>query len=126
MIANLDDKSTAILGRNRLMSKHTAGPWIYYNARAHQNGSDVYTLTSLAKSPASAHNGIWLADIRQGREGDQISILEGMANARLMATAPELLAACESALRFAESIDPDEATEVLEILQAAIKKATTP
>jgi hypothetical protein len=81
---------------------HTPGPWSYYNAGAHQNGSPVYTLAGRATNPACVHDGSWLADIRMGRADDGVTAAEGGANARLIASAPELLTACRAALAMIE------------------------
>jgi hypothetical protein len=97
-------------------AKHTPGPWVYYNTGATQHGSPVYTLTSLALSPASVHDGIWLADIRMGRPEEEVRIFEGRSNARLMAAAPDLLTACVNVLKF---LNDDEA----EGIKKAIIKA---
>jgi hypothetical protein len=80
------------------LPRHTPAPWVYYNARAHQNGSPVYTLTSLTADPPTVHDGIWLADVRMGRRDDAIDTREGMANAMLIASAPNLLEACRQTL----------------------------
>lgn len=81
---------------------HTPGPWEV------SMGEDV-----------RAENGRWVAKMySQGSISDAARIVaESEANARLIAAAPELLAALKGML------DPDGYTPVLAIARAAIAKA---
>lgn len=99
-------------------AKHTPGPWAFV---AGVDG-DLWV-----EGPDPAANVI--CDI-VGREGEGTGA-EDEANARLIAAAPELLAACQAALSVGEALDrPDEnqriylGKRVVEQLRAAITGAT--
>lgn len=83
--------------------RHSGAPWVAYNAHATQQGSRVYTLASLEHDPACVHNGTWLADVRMGEPGDSFDHRVGSANVRLIASAPNLLAACQVTLAMLET-----------------------
>ena len=99
---------------------HTPGPWrietwIYQNAR------EVVTIQTDKDAIATAYN-LW-------RDGDD-STFEVMANARLIAAAPELLEACMLALAAIKSECPFEhgnptIGRAWGSLESAIEKATS-
>lgn len=112
--------------------QHTPGPWAYQYCKATQDGTPVFTLRSFYKSPACIHEGVWLADIRMGRHDEEVSPGEGCANARLIAAAPDLLAALKSARSTLVNLitanidipDFDPAKHVtVKLIDAAIAKA---
>lgn len=70
------------------MSRHTPGPWTMHPIFSY--GAEVRSLTQVAWCGEAA---------RYGESGDQIiDAAEARANARLIAAAPDLLAACEALL----------------------------
>ncbi len=90
------------------MSAHTPGPWGYSDAGANFHAytqSDVHTFGIHGPRWDGPQNS-WLADCYSGRIGsDGISRDEALANARLVASAPELLEACKT---FAEWLRREE------------------
>jgi len=87
------------------MGKHTPGPW-----HADDNGDGTHCIT--------AGRGADVADTR--------SSADERANARLIAAAPQLLAACEAATALAAiaaTVDPLTAAAASDALAAALKKA---
>lgn len=87
------------------MSKHTPGPWF------------VRTIDESIGS-VDSENGVMVAQAQQVSSKDQLSgSVERKANARLIAAAPELLFALQSAL-------PDLKGLALARAQDAINKAT--
>lgn len=54
----------------------------------------------------------------------QAAALRQFFNARLIAAAPDLLAACQAAEDFLASVDSDEALSIYDQLHAAIARAT--
>lgn len=99
-----------------LIAKPTPGPWKY------QEDSDAYT--HIVRAP-----GVFLCQLRQVTDGS------AEADARLIAAAPDLLAACQDQLRWlALNIPFDEVSVELadamdaqrEKLRAVIEKATAP
>ena len=91
-------------------AKHTPGPW--------QSGeSDDFGPIGITAGPFDMPplpNGIWVQVAKVNRHGEQT-----MANAKLIAAAPDLLEACRRALDYIA----DDVTE-RDILAAAIRKAT--
>lgn len=102
------------------MSKHTPGPWRYKivdsrtcwaEVETEPNASGVHELVAVVVTLSS---------------GDDLTA--ELHNARLIAAAPNLLAACEALLRFAESVRPGGGVlagerEMFEASRAAIAKA---
>lgn len=87
------------------LAKHTPGPW-------HQNGSVVWS------SGTKDRGNIATCDLRVGTH---INIDQNVANARLIAAAPDLLAACK---RVRDDLDAGEHPgPFAAILDAAIAKA---
>lgn len=77
------------------MSKHTAGPWEL------KNTADIFTplgATNAEGIAAPSNDGWHIADCDMGG----LCLAEVKANARLIAAAPDLLEALESALTAAE------------------------
>lgn len=90
---------------------HTPGPWHI------RKGPDRY----IVADPEKVDGGIsWVTVARAYPDAK-----EQDANARLIAAAPELLAACEAALRYLDYTDPMgvESQEEQDLLDAAIRKA---
>jgi hypothetical protein len=74
-------------------SKHTPGPWGYEDPM----GPEI--LTIVANPKAEVYNWVWVAQIGTSKEdGDKRSLKEHIANARLIAAAPELLDGCNALL----------------------------
>jgi len=102
------------------MSDHTAGPWA-----AEVPPPDAYTDPDILLDPSVA---FWIAETRPAGEVLahilQTSQGDAEANARLIAAAPDLLAACRVALgpaaHFATEFDDEEPWNAL---RAAIAKA---
>lgn len=92
-------RAVAVAGAG--MSAHTPGPWIAASARS-----------SVVGLPIVASCGYAIANSHQ--PGD-----EGLANARLIAAAPDLLVALQGVLRVA-----DRKTDEFAAARAAIAKAT--
>jgi hypothetical protein len=94
------------------MSKHTPGPWEAKNNGTHWNNKEIDN---------------WI--ITYGNDDEQIvDHVYEEANARLIAAAPELLAACEEFERWHEVVSSDsyhsEWTQALaQKMRAAIAKA---
>ena len=98
------------------MSAHTPGPWAVWTEEKTRR-DDVY----IAGNPTGAPGGMrHLAYMVSTSDGDQTE-----ANARLIAAAPDLLAALESALAMiCEECADGECTEQAAAARAAIGKAT--
>jgi len=109
------------------MPEHTPGPWRIVRSLDRLNPNDVGIAcdgiqTVLAECYAEFHA---RGDIRPA---------EALANARLIAVAPELLAACQRATPWLgkmiadgghlAAVLPQDAVRSLEMLEAAIAKAT--
>lgn len=94
-----------------MTTKHTPGPWTMHPRG--EDGAEVRAITSVAWCGiASTH----------GASGSQvIRADEAQANARLIAAAPDLLAACEAIIDAATPWAPD--TPALMMVRAAIAKA---
>ena len=90
------------------MSKHTPGPWLVTHKLSGSENHRGYRIANASDSWA-------LADVQPG---DSDGVL-GLANARLIAAAPELLAIAQR-LKAAGGVWPDLAPA----LDAAIAKAT--
>lgn len=90
-------------------TRHTPGPW-------RVEDSDPPQITT---NPALAGGARTIAEMRIVAYSD---LRERAANARLIAAAPDLLAACKSAERHFVGMDIDTGT-VMDLLHAAIAKA---
>lgn len=103
---------------------HTPGPWAANGCRTNRSrGHDVIMVGSVT------HPGNWIAEAWEplpvGNDDDRIAIQH--ANARLIASAPDLLAACQRVLRAIEwgtTADRMDSAEQAELLRAAIARAT--
>jgi type VI protein secretion system component VasF len=70
-------------------------------------------------------NGYWFIDHEQGDEGYTLTKLEcGERDARLIAAAPELLAALQNVAACFDANDPDSMANAMADARAAIAKAT--
>ena len=110
------------------MAKHTAGPW-----EVESVNSDALHDVCLGYVIPNAGHPILIASTYddepedEGRPG-HISAAEAEANARLIASAPDLLAACKTALECYEEFHrchmlSDSAVADMETIRAAIAKA---
>ncbi len=101
------------------MTAHTKGPWIV-GLRYGNNRTEINSETETDKAIAT----VWTHDLKRiskpaGAPDDYGECPNGMANARLIAAAPELLEACRAAevMIGADCIARD-------LLRSAILKAT--
>ena len=109
------------------MSKHTPGPW----ETGKQNGHGGISIeANINAQIATVYLGIISSNWKRGKETfARPENAEALANARLIAAAPELLEACEAALNYminnARSYggDENEFPSVIK-LRDAIAKAT--
>lgn len=92
-------------------AKHTPGPWAVA-LRKGQIATQGPATEWLATMPHSASGGFGLTDVR-----------EIAANARLIAAAPDLLAACQEFVRKVECGEA-KSTRSYEQMKAAISRAT--
>jgi hypothetical protein len=111
------------------MSKHTPGPWIVtpqINRVSHRSPSGSI------RAVATAHVAWFVADDgslhKSGRKAEAISENEAIANARLIAAAPELLEALDT-LTAVVGLTPIAGNKValqeaFDLARAAIVKAT--
>ena len=91
-----------MMGENMSEAKHTTGPWINDNGLVYGtsgDGTPSFDIYYSADWPGDAD--------------------EGMANAKLIAAAPDLLEALPGVVRVA-----DRATDEFDVARAAIRKAT--
>jgi len=103
-------------------TKHTPGPW--ETARSH-SGRNIYKQTQRDFDTKETRMLAFLV-----RNEDYFPVEESDANARLMASAPELLAALELALATIERLDvkhgPFSSTQgTRDVVSAAIARATS-
>ena len=103
-------------------TKHTPGPWI----EAAHSTHDI----RICAGPPNDRYSVAVVEGRifRGSPDPKLATSEGLANARLIAAAPDLLAACQAALRLygsdAEGANGCASPEELAIdLRAAIAKA---
>jgi hypothetical protein len=87
--------------------KHTDGPWIWAWQRTPQ--AKVYSVIGAGEVIARVHEG---------------SIKRAEANARLIASAPDLLAALILALPYVEDASDSASPADQEIIRAAVARAT--
>lgn len=125
------------------MSEHTPGPWAFHDAANFDDVPDGADFLIEAKSADGTGDwgGFWVSwhkTIDRVKFDEAISHVDPMADARLIAAAPDLLAACKGALSIFHlwlPVDDDElsqeyAEEVKALNQmrnafiAAIAKAT--
>lgn len=100
------------------MSKHTPGPWTIERRAddGHRSGAQLGIIRGPKKSQ-------WIADVGLLHENDDRG--GSLANAHLIAAAPELLEACIAALDEYEANDCDpEWCPAMNALRTAIAKAT--
>ena len=90
-------------------STHTPGPWYHNPADEPQN----------AERHVCVDEGQWLRVIARVKQNDKDNAL---ANAQLIAAAPELLEACQKVRDLAP--DPEDWPKVMDRIEAAIVKAT--
>jgi hypothetical protein len=106
------------------MSKHTPGPWIVtpqINRVSHRN-----PLGGI-RAVATAHVAWFVADDgslhKSGRDSDAISENEAIANAALIAAAPELLEALKEVSEETRHRDYDWTVDLAQRVRAAIARA---
>lgn len=97
-------------------AKHTPGPWEFVSKLTASENHRGYFI----RAEKATRNGKWaLAEVQPGDEDGKL----GAANARLIAAAPDLLAACIVAFNQTCSVGRPKDWEQL---RAAIERATTP
>jgi hypothetical protein len=95
-----------------MSAQHTSGPWEFV---AKLSGSENHRGYFIRAEKTSRHGKWALAEVQPGDADGEL----GAANARLIAAAPDLLAALKGVLRVA-----DRATVEFDAARAAIAKAT--
>lgn len=105
-----------------MTTQHTAGPWHFSGDSLTHRQFDIYAPTQAPQQHVCTVNNLSVEKLYQ-RDADA-----ALANARLIAAAPELLDACRCALADLEGLelDGDDCPAALTIkeLRAAIAKAT--
>jgi hypothetical protein len=98
-------------------AKHTPGPWEFVpKLTASENHKGFFI-----RAQKATRDGKWaLADVQPGDEDGRI----GTANARLIAAAPDLLAALQVARGYVDDHQGRHSVADLEMVDAAIAKAT--
>lgn len=98
------------------MSEHTPGPWETYAGHVYAPGENGANICSVSEPRATS-------DVRYTPlRLDSPDLAEAHANARLLASAPDLLAACCDALRYLE-VEGHGGWHMAGQLRAAIAKA---
>lgn len=101
------------------MSAHTPGPWV-----AARKSSQCWTIDAPNGDPTIGYSAWQALAVVYGCDDDRNAGEEvAKANARLIASAPELLAACIEAEKVLAGLDDDGCAEACESLRAAIAKA---
>jgi hypothetical protein len=108
------------------MSGHTPGPWDIREATPDDEGDWLIDWDGHGKAHSPCGYSSWsgLAMVYGSEDGLSRVHAEGRANASLIAAAPDLLAACRTAL---DSLDEDGTTDTAEamaVVRRAIAKAT--
>jgi hypothetical protein len=96
------------------LERHTPTPWTFHGGPIVDSVdcNDGSMVASLGRArPRDAEGGSWLSQEHAAEVG------------RLLAAAPELLAACKAALPYYEACDDEDAVEVAATIRAAIAKA---
>lgn len=110
-------------------ARHTPGPWTVWKGHL-----DVYAGEPSLNNEFSIQGRVGdlkeIAHCAPGYHSGDIELSEAVANARLIAAAPDLLAACETAMKCLIDLAPypPEASEgvvgIVDVVRAAIQKAT--
>jgi hypothetical protein len=118
-------------------TKHTSGPWVFIGECEPLGGNDSKRGSAFQVWEDMDDRGRVIAEV-VSTEDESIGVTEGIANARLIAAAPELLEACK--MQLAEITGGAEYPESLagitgglceyrahaaDVLRAVIAKATT-
>lgn len=95
---------------------HTPGPWGINSAKGVSSNHCFFSVIPQTEPYRGS-----VANVMDAVNIDGISIAESEANARLIAAAPDLLAACKAALDFlgSDAANPD----IGDVIRAAIEKA---
>jgi hypothetical protein len=99
------------------VAEHTAGPWTT-EAIFGDEGLDIVLDYEVPRAGSPILLGSVFAE-----DGDPIGPAEARANARLMASAPDLLAACLAMLGTWGSDDEDAIIEARDMARAAVTRA---
>ena len=99
-----------------MKTQHTPGPWIMHSGMVWKDGPDVYP-------KGKGLDGIPIARMDRERENGTMPC-ERDANARLIAAAPELLAACEAIAKLSDGQGYVNMCQVAGQARQAIAKAT--
>lgn len=102
---------------------HTPGPWKY------DGSSDPLPHDKCCSAERIAAGGVTIAEVATCEDDTCPGVSEGWANARLIAAAPELLAACRELLEwtrdeYQSEVNEDALGPVWRAARAAIAKAT--
>ena len=97
-----------------MSAKHTPGPWAVEGPM----GEDHPWIVEAGRPTYE-----WRCIASVTADGDEIGPLEGMANARLIAAAPDLLKVCKAAKKFLESDLVEPGRTLFWALVDAIKKS---
>lgn len=101
------------------MTSPTPGPWHVSEREGRALGQYGHHVASSHYSRTGVGDGRdSICDVRGGDSQE-----EWLANARLIAAAPALLAACEAALPFYETCDDPDADRVASLLRSALAQA---
>ncbi len=109
-----------------MSAKHTPGPWRVEDIDATSYNSEPITILSdnAGKCSRNGVRGQWeVANVGDGLAWDEKRDAMVRADARLIAAAPDLLAACEAMESCSANATDDEITRVAAQNRAAIAKA---
>lgn len=103
------------------MSKHTAGPWFY---DIHERSLYIFDVEDIVMVADGDPDDVGIARMRGTGRGADAE--EQEANARIIATAPELLEACKVVLAYLDKLEAETAPSFDPELSAMRKRFHTP
>jgi hypothetical protein len=110
------------------MAKHTPGPWINVGPGCNSSGSDVYTTAAMPRDRMIGYSESWICTTNpNGQWCSYRDPVEQMANARLIAAAPELLTSLKALIGLVrDGFHPEDPSvcRALREAQGAVRKAT--
>ena len=107
-------------------NKFTPGPWYLHHVTKTRRKEYEHGTTSTLLVCGNSGSQFGIATIGGPSNATEQALLEQQANARLIAAAPDLLAACEQALRlpcFQTDFMTDDELHVADLLLTVIRKA---